>query len=96
MANKMICLGCDSYTSGILDAFEDGRSCPVCGLPAEATEAVRNAQRKGADEQLTQRCIDAERRAGKAEKEAALLRYRLAEVERAVTAALKAEPMSWD
>ena len=68
----------------------------MCGLPAEATEAIRAARKKGADEQLVERCLEAERRAGKAEKELGALRYRLAEVERSVAAALKAEPPRWD
>ncbi len=96
MGDKMVCLCCDSYTSGILEAFEYGRPCPVCGLSADATQAILAARKKGADEQLVQRCLEAEQRAGKAEAEVALLRYRLAEVERSVAAALKAEPPRWD
>lgn len=95
MSNKMVCLGCDSYTSTVYDAYEVGSPCPVCGLSADATYAVREAQKRRADEELTAKYLEAEKRAGKAEKEAAVLRYRLDEVERSVAAALKVELPPW-
>lgn len=84
MSNKMDCLGCDSYTSAIYDAYSNGAACPYCGLPAEVTAKVLEARKRGADEDLTQRYQEAEVRAGKAEAEAALLRRHIEQIRRAV------------
>ena len=47
MSNKMICPGCDSYTSAIYAAYEEEEPCPYCGLSHDAAkeiEAVRESR----------------------------------------------------
>jgi hypothetical protein len=47
MSNKMVCPGCDSYTSAIYEAYQDERACPYCGLSHDAAkeiEAVRESR----------------------------------------------------
>lgn len=89
----MVCLGCNSYTSAIYDAYWDGQPCPVCGLPAEATRRVMEARKGSADEDLIRQYQEAEVRAGKAEAEAAQLRRHLEAIKRAV--AEPPEPAEW-
>jgi len=84
VSNKMSCLGCNSYTSAIYDAYQDGNPCPNCGLPAEATEKVLQARKRGADEDLVRQYQEAEVRAGKAEAEASMLRRHLEAIQGAV------------
>lgn len=92
MADKMECPGCESYTSGILQAFEEGAPCPVCKLSHDAMKAVLAAQESHANTALTEKFTEAIKRADKLEKENRTLRYRLLEIERA----LKREPPGWD
>lgn len=43
----MECPGCNSYTSSIRAAVDEGNPCPVCKLPADAileVAAVRNSR----------------------------------------------------
>jgi hypothetical protein len=80
----MACLGCNSYTSAIYEAYENGAPCPYCGLLAEVTEKVLEARKRGADEDLVRRYQEAEVRAGKAEAEASLLRQHLEAIRHAV------------
>lgn len=82
MASKMTCPACDSYTSGVLLASQEGEPCPGCGLPAEAAAQVLEAQKRSVEEGLTRKYMEAEQRAAKAETEAALLRAKLAAIER--------------
>lgn len=91
MADKMFCPGCDSYTSGVLSAYRDGRSCPVCGLSHEATEQILAARAKHADEVVTEQLADALKQVDKLNDENRTLRYRLKAVERALTT----EPPGW-
>lgn len=77
MGNKATCPACDSHTSAIFQAFGVGDPCPYCSLPADAAMEVERAARRGADADLQQRCLDAERRAAKAEAEAARLGAKL-------------------
>ena len=65
---KMACPACDSETSAIGLAFRDGAPCPYCGLPAEAAEAVIEARKRGASEQVLERMAKAEARAAMAER----------------------------
>lgn len=94
MSNKMDCLGCDSYTSAIYQAYENGDPCPNCGLPAEVTARVLAARKKAADEDLIQRYQEAEVRTGKALAEAARLRRHLDAIKQAVENP-PAEPLQW-
>lgn len=84
MSDKMTCPACDSYTSSILQAYEDGSRCPVCGIPAEVTVAVLEARKRNADADLTERYEAAEIRAGRAEAEARKLRRHLDAIKYAV------------
>lgn len=65
---KQMCPACDSETSAIGMAFRDGEPCPYCGLPAEAAEAVMEARKRGATEQVLERLAKAEARAAMAER----------------------------
>lgn len=40
MSAKALCPACDSYTSDLFTAFQEGQPCPHCNLPAEAAPAV--------------------------------------------------------
>jgi hypothetical protein len=92
MSNKAECPACDSYTSGIYTAFENGEQCPTCGLPAEAAAAVLAARERGASEELVQRAAKAERRAAAAEREAGRLRAALDRIGRLYTEVREESP----
>ena len=64
---KRTCPACDSETSAIGLAFREGAPCPYCGLPAEAAEAVIEARKRGASEDILERMAKAEARAAVAE-----------------------------
>jgi DNA repair exonuclease SbcCD ATPase subunit len=91
VSDKMVCPGCESYTSGVLAAFREGRACPVCGLSAEAAQAVEEAQARHADEVVTKQLTDALKQMDELKRESDTLRYRLNQVERALTT----EPPRW-
>lgn len=74
MSRKMACPGCDSYSSTILRAFEDGEACPACGLPATATAEILDARKRTADADLTKRYEEAVKRIGRLEAENHALR----------------------
>lgn len=80
MADKMTCPACDSHLSRVLEAFNMGEPCPVCGLPQEAAVAVFEAQKRGVSDELQKRYLEAEHRATKAETETRMLRNRLAQI----------------
>lgn len=69
MSDRMTCPGCNAYTSSVLNAFENDRPCPHCGLSVEATaellavrEAVANAELKAKLTAALLRADKAERR----------------------------------
>jgi hypothetical protein len=95
VSNKMTCLGCNSYTSAIYDAYQERSPCPTCGLAADATERVLAARKRLADEDLIQRYQEAEVRAGRAEAEATQLRRHLDAIQRAVANPPEADEVSW-
>lgn len=82
MSMKAECPACDSETSELYRAFQEGDPCPYCGLPADAANAVLAARERGASEQLVERAAKAEQRAAKAEQEARRLREALDRIER--------------
>lgn len=94
MSLKAICPSCDSETSALYSALENGNPCPYCGLPADVIETVRQAQSRHADEQLLTRLMEAEKRAAKAEGEVAELKR----MQAAVRDALEADysPVDWN
>ena len=55
MGQKMTCPGCDSHTSSVLYAFENGKQCPNCGLSAAATLEIQTVRRAQADAQLKEK-----------------------------------------
>lgn len=80
MADKETCPGCDSTTSNVLRAFEDGEPCPHCGLSASAAQEIDAARERHANAELTEKYAEAVKRADKAEQEASELRRYLADV----------------
>lgn len=77
---KRSCPGCEAWTSSVGLAFRQGEPCPYCGLPAEAARLIDEAQERNVSAKLTQRLIEAEKRAAKAEGAAAELRSLLASI----------------
>lgn len=94
MSIRAFCPGCNSETSSIYRALQDGGPCPSCGLPAEVILAVEKARARNADEQLLARLMEAERRAAVAEKELAKLKI----MQQTVRDALDADygPPDWN
>lgn len=88
MSRKTECPACNSWTSSIYDAFQDGEPCPFCQLPAEAAKAINTARERNADEQLIKRALAAELRAAEMEAELRRLRTRLANIKHTVNAEL--------
>lgn len=88
MSEKTTCPGCDAYTSSVFNAFEEWRPCPYCGLSAEAADAVTRARERKATADLAERILATEKRAGKAEREAAALRAALDRVRSALSSCL--------
>lgn len=95
----MTCPGCDAHLSSIYQAFERGEPCPNCGLPFDVAEQVVAVRNRVADEKLKADLEAALKRAGKAEAELRIARYRLEQVEHVLSYdlpnALKAEPGAW-
>ena len=91
MSEKTICPACDSYTSDIYRAFEDGRPCPYCGLPAEAAKAVERARERGASDEMVERAAKAEQRAAELQREARRLRALLGEARQVLDRADKVD-----
>jgi uncharacterized Zn finger protein (UPF0148 family) len=92
MGRRMTCPACGSRTSSILRAFEDGESCPSCGLPYTALAAVIDIKAREANDEVTQRAVRAELRAAAAEDELHTLRR----VVEAVRSAVNRPPDRWD
>jgi hypothetical protein len=77
---RITCPGCENHLSSILRAFRDGEACPSCGLPADVARQVLEARRKGAEEGLQRKYLEAMKRALDAERERDDLRERLLEM----------------
>lgn len=52
MSDKTTCPGCNSRTSAIRQAVQDGEPCPYCGLPADVIWQVEGVRARQADETL--------------------------------------------
>jgi biotin synthase-like enzyme len=91
VSNKTECPACGSYTSSIYDAFECDDNCPYCGLPAEAAKAINEARERGADKQLVERALAAEKRAAEMETELRRLRWRMSRLKDLINADLDEE-----
>lgn len=51
----MECPGCGGYTSSVLSAYEEGSSCPYCGISYAATAEIIRVRTQVADEALKAR-----------------------------------------
>jgi hypothetical protein len=91
----MTCPGCGAHLSAVLRAHQEGRPCPSCGLSASAASEILAVRRSQADEQMRATAEAAVLRAGKAESELRVLRYRLHCVEEALKEALAGEVPDW-
>ena len=80
MSTKATCPGCDSTTSGVLRAIEEGTRCPYCDLPAHVINQVNGVRRRRADEQLKEELAAALLRAGRAESELGKAKRKLASI----------------
>ena len=75
MSDKMLCPGCDAYTSSVLiKVREEGEPCPYCGLSAAAILEITEVREKKADEELKERLAKALVERDHATVEAARLR----------------------
>lgn len=79
MADKKICLACDSKSSDIHRAFVNNEDCPYCGFPATCTRQLEKAQKRDADAKLVIMAVQSEARALSAEREVAQLKGELNE-----------------
>jgi DNA repair exonuclease SbcCD ATPase subunit len=84
MSEKMTCPGCDSHTSSVLNAFENGSACPVCGLSCEATEEILAVRDKKASNDLKTRVEELLKEKSKAEDESRLWQGKYATLKREV------------
>lgn len=92
MSDKTHCPGCNSYTSGVHIAVQEGRPCPNCGLSAEVIEQVNAAQDRYGETELTRQWQQAVIRAERAEQEAESLRAKLAKLRRVLDEKPEASP----
>lgn len=77
MGRKMTCPGCNSHTSSVLAAFEEGRPCPQCGLSAEAALEIETIRQRRADEDLKARLEQAIKERDEAQRELRWAKHRL-------------------
>jgi hypothetical protein len=88
VTDKMTCPGCDSRTSGVLDAFDRYEPCPYCGLSyessAELSEKRRTVGVLRANDEVKAIADAALLRAARAEAERNRLRRQLAGVRAAL------------
>lgn len=77
----MTCLGCQSHTSAVLDAYEDGSPCPYCKLSAAATLEIQSIRRAHADEKLKTKLETAIKERDEAQRERDWAKQRLARIE---------------
>lgn len=68
MSDRMTCPGCNVHTSSVLNAFENDRPCPHCGLSVEATAELLEVREKVANDELKTKLTAALLRADKAER----------------------------
>ena len=95
MSDKMTCPGCDSRTSSVLRAFEEGHPCPSCGLSADAAGEILRIQRARADEGLKRELAEAVKARAVAERKARSAEYKLGELRRQVAEILDAQDPEW-
>jgi hypothetical protein len=77
MSEKMTCPGCDAHTHAVAEAHYADLPCPYCGLSATTAHEILAVRQRRADEGLKAKAEEALLRAGKAEGELRIARYRL-------------------
>lgn len=77
MSDKMSCLGCDAYSSSVLEAFNDGEPCPYCGLSAATTLELQTVRKARSDEALKAKCEQALKERDEAQRELRWAKQRL-------------------
>lgn len=80
MSDRMTCPGCNTHTSSVLNAFENDRPCPHCGLSVEATAELLEVREAVANAELKTKLTAALVRADKAEKRVYRLEDALREI----------------
>ncbi|MFI8872461.1 hypothetical protein [Streptomyces sp. NPDC055243] len=85
MSDKMTCFGCDSHTSSVLQAFQEGGPCPYCGLSAETMLEIRSVRRAQADEALKAKCEETLKELGQTRADLRRANARLAYMESLVS-----------
>ena len=55
MSRKTFCPGCESYTSSLYEAYENGWPCEVCGLSNAAWREILLIQAARNDDELSKR-----------------------------------------
>lgn len=96
MADKAFCPACQSYTSTIREAFDNGQPCPVCGLAAAVAAEIDTIQQRRADEQTKADLEAALVRAGKAEAQVEILTAKVSILEQGLASLLgQARDAEW-
>lgn len=80
MGNKMTCPACDSHTSAVLAAFDEGNPCPYCGLSAGAALEIQTVRLKRADEELKTHLVTAIKERDEAQRELGWAKQRLEKI----------------
>lgn len=87
MGQKMTCPACDSHSSSVLNAFEEGRPCPNCGLSAQAALEIQMVRQRRADEDLKAKLETAIKERDEAQRELRWAKQRLEQIGEALTEA---------
>lgn len=95
MSRKMTCPACNSHTSSVLAAFEEGRPCPNCGLSSEAALEIAGVRQRRADEDLKARLETAIKERDAAQRELRLVKARLERITELVGSPLEDEESPW-
>jgi transcription elongation factor Elf1 len=95
MGRKMTCPACNSHTSSVLAAFEEGRPCPECGLSAEAALEILSVRQRRADEELKAKLETAIKERDAAQRELRLVKARLERITDLVGRPLDEEESPW-
>ncbi|WP_435601335.1 hypothetical protein [Streptomyces sp. C10-9-1] len=95
MTRKMTCPACNSHTSSVLAASEEGRPCPICGLSADAALEIDGVRQQRSDEALKARLETAIKERDAAQRELSLVKYRLERITRLVGSPLEDEESPW-
>jgi hypothetical protein len=82
--NRAWCPGCDSETSTLKTAFDEGDSCPYCGLGNDAWHEVTVIRRARDDDDLSQRYAEVRVENDRLERELATVTRKLSILKSAV------------